>query len=85
LGDFWALAEKYGLPIAMLCLAVVALYYDWVVSGRRFRTVQRERDQLLRLALTSTSVGERSARVAERVVGALVRQKDESDDDGPTA
>lgn len=81
---FYELVQTFGWPIGSLLFAVACLYFEVVVSGKRFREVRRERDQLLRLALTSTSVGERSARVAERVVGALVRQRDEADDDGPT-
>lgn len=82
--DFWAVADKYGLPIAMLFFAVVALYFDLVVPGRRYRRVLRERDQFLRLALSGTRVGERSARVAERVVNVLASHQEEreaGDDD----
>jgi hypothetical protein len=67
--DFWAVAEKYGLPIAMLMFGVIALYYDWVVSGRRYREVCGQRDRLLRLALS----GQRKAWQATDLAAALVQ------------
>lgn len=82
--DIWEIADKYGLPIAMLVFAVTALYFDLVVSGRRYREVRRERDQLLRLALSGLRAGERNANVAERALGvadAIARRGEDSDGD----
>lgn len=82
--DIWEIADRYGLPIAMLMFGIVALYFDMVVSGRRYREMRRQRDQLLRLALSGTRVGERGASVAERALNALARHEGEADDDaGP--
>lgn len=83
--NFWEIADKYGLEIAMLVFGVLALYFDIVVSGRRYRAIRRQRDQLLRLALSGTRASERSARVAERAIDALApRHDDEAGDDaGP--
>ena len=76
--DFWTVAEKYGLPAAMLLYAISALYWDWVVSGRRYREVVAQRDRLLRLALSS----QRKAHQAVDIVGALVAPREgESDDE----
>lgn len=82
MSDFWSIADKYGLPIAMLIFAVLSLYFDLVVSGRRYRQVLRERDQLFRLAVGTTRVGERSASVASRALDVLARQQGEAEDDG---
>jgi hypothetical protein len=73
--DFWAVAEKYGLPIAMLMFGVVALYCDWVVSGRRYREVCSQRDRLLRLALS----GQRKAWQATDLAATLVPNASESE------
>lgn len=73
--DFWAVAEKYGLPIAMLMFGVVSLYCDWVVSGRRYREVCNQRDRLLRLALS----GQRKAWQATDLAAALVQGSDEGE------
>lgn len=82
---FQELVQTFGWPIGSAIFAVICLYFDVIVSGKRYREVRRERDQLLRLALSSISSSEQSARMAKRVVDALVRQKDEADDgDGPT-
>lgn len=73
--DFWAVAEQYGLPIAMLMFGIVALYYDWIVSGRRYREVCSQRDRLLRLALS----GQRKAWQATDLASALVQSTEESE------
>lgn len=82
---FLELVQTFGLPVGGLIFAVMAFYFDWVVSGKRYREVVRQRDQLLRVALGSTRAGERNANVAERamgIAGALVRQHGESDGNG---
>jgi hypothetical protein len=76
--DFWTVAEKYGLPAAMMLYAITALYIDWVVSGRRYRLVVTQRDRLLKLALS----GQRKANTAVDIAGALVGPSEgEPDDD----
>jgi hypothetical protein len=73
--DFWAVAERYGLPIAMLMFGVLALYYDWVVSGKRYRDVCGQRDRLLRLALS----GQRKAWQATDLAAVVVQDAGESE------
>lgn len=88
--DFWGIAKEYGLTIAMLILAVVALYTDLVVSGARYRRIERERDALLRILVGQARNSARTAdavvstaSVAERAVAALVAQHGgEADDAG---
>lgn len=80
--DLWTLVEQFGLPIGMLLFAVTAYHFDLIVSGSRYREVRRQRDQLLRLAVSGTRVGERSASVAERALDALASQKDADDGAG---
>ena len=65
--DFWAFAEQFGLPVAMLLYAVWALYTDRVVSGTRYRDVVGQRDRLLKLALS----GQKKAWVATDLGEAL--------------
>jgi hypothetical protein len=75
--DFWTVAERYGLPFAMLLLATLLLYTDRVVSGTRYREVCAQRDRLLKLALG----GQRKAWQATDLADALVRpSKSESDE-----
>lgn len=82
MGDFWALADKIGFTAAGLVLAVVMLYSDLLVSGKRYREVVRQRDALLRVALSGTRVGERSATVATRALDILAQHSEgQSDDD----
>jgi hypothetical protein len=73
--DFWTVAEKYGLPIAMLIFGIWSLYFDWVVSGNRYREVCGQRDRLLRLALS----GQRKAWQATDLAAALVPGAGESE------
>ena len=70
--DFWNVAERYGLPFAMLLTATLLLYTDRVVSGRRYRDVCGQRDRLLRLAL----VGQRKAWLAADLADALVQPRE---------
>lgn len=76
MADFWTVADKFGLPIAMMMLAVVALYFDMVVSGKRYRKVEGQRDRLLKLALG----GQRKAWQAADLADALVDPKGGGDD-----
>jgi hypothetical protein len=73
--DFWTVAERYGLPFAMLLFAVVMLYTDRVVSGKRYREVCDQRDRLLKLALS----GQRKAWQAADLGAALVHDRGESE------
>jgi hypothetical protein len=66
--DFWAVAKEYGLPIAMLLYGVMALYFEWVVPGKRYREVCRQRDRLLKLALGGQRKAWRTADLVEAVV-----------------
>lgn len=65
--DFLALAQQFGLPVAMLLYAVWMLYTDRVVSGARHRDVVNQRDRLLKLALS----GQKKAWVATDLGEAL--------------
>lgn len=72
----------------MLGFGMLALYRDWIVSGKRYREVRRERDRLFQALLGVTQTGERvsnvaqrSTTMAERAFDALSRQKSETDDD----
>ena len=78
--DFWAVAERYGLPVAMLIFALIMLYTDRVVSGKRYREVCGQRDRLLRLALS----GQRKAWQATELVTAVVQDAGESETGGET-
>lgn len=81
--DFWDVADKYGLPIALLLFGVLALYFDVVVSGARYRKVTRERDQLLRLCLGISRSSDRTAVVAKRAIDLVAgRTEGEAPDDG---
>ncbi len=73
--DFWTVAERYGLPVAMLVFAVVMLYTDRVVSGKRYRDVVGQRDRLLKLALS----GQRKAWQATDLAAAVVEGAHESE------
>lgn len=73
--DFWAVAEKYGLPIAMLMYGILALYFEWVVSGKRYREVCRQRDKLLVMVMK----GQQKTRKAVNVAEALMPQGNKSD------
>lgn len=66
--DFWAVARDFGLPIAMLMAGVVALYYDWVVSGRRYRAVVKQRDDLFKLVLSGQKKAWRTTELVKAVV-----------------
>ena len=85
---FWELVETFGWPIGTSVFAVICLYFDVVVSGRRYRQVRRERDQLFRAILAIARTGERNAQVAERstsvaerAISALARREGEDGDD----
>ena len=77
MGDFWTVAERYGLPFAMLLTATVLLYTDKIVSGKRYRDVVGQRDRLLKLALG----GQRKAWQATDLADALVQPKDGAADE----
>lgn len=79
--SIWEIINTFGWPIGSLIVAVMAYHFEWIVSGKRFRRVERERERLLRVALGTTRVGERSASVAQRALDVLARQKGEADDD----
>jgi hypothetical protein len=66
--DLWALAERFGMPMAMLFFGIYALYTDRVVSGRRYREVCRQRDNLLKLALGGQRKAWQATDLAEAVV-----------------
>jgi hypothetical protein len=66
--DFWNVAKEYGLPIAFLWFGVMALYFDWVVSGKRYREAVRQRDRLLKLALGGQRKAWQATELAEAVV-----------------
>jgi hypothetical protein len=70
--DGIALAERFGLPVAGLLMAVWLLYTDRVVSGRRYREVCNQRDRLLQLALG----GQKKAWQAADLAGALVHPRE---------
>ena len=76
--DFWALVERFGLPVAMLMMAVWLLYTDRIVSGRRYREVCSQRDRLLKLALS----GQRKAWLAADLGEALVATVPEASEEG---
>lgn len=63
-----AFAERFGVPVTLLLFGIVALYLDWVVSGKRHRECCRQRDRLLSLALS----GQRHTGTAISVAEALL-------------
>lgn len=75
--DFWALAERFGLPVAMLMLAVWALYTDRIVAGARYREVCAQRDRLLKLALSGQRKAWQAADLGEALV--VARSPEESE------
>jgi hypothetical protein len=64
--DFWVVVDKIGLPLALLLFGLLALYFDVVVSGMRYRQMRRERDRLFNLLAGNASVTARSVTVADR-------------------
>lgn len=73
--DYLKFIETFGWPIGTLLIAVVMLYTDLIVSGRRYRSVERQRDRLLRLALSGQGKALQAAGIAE----ALVQPEREND------
>lgn len=80
--DLWALAERFGLPVAMLMFAVWLLYTDRVVSGRRYREACAQRDRLLKLALSSQRKAWQLADVGDALVSATSEESRARDDSG---
>lgn len=88
MADFWVVVDKIGLPLALLLFGVMALYFDVVVSGTRYRQMRRERDRLFNLlagnasvTARSVTVADRSTSMAERLASALATQPSGWDDD----
>jgi hypothetical protein len=77
---FYELVQTFGWPIGSCIFAVIALYFEWIVPGPRFRKTERERDQLFRLAFSTTQVGKRNANVAERALAIVDHRGAETDD-----
>lgn len=75
--SFNELVQTFGWPIGSAIFAVICLYFDVIVSGRRYREVCRQRDRLLRLALG----GQRKAWQTADLVEALVPPADSENDD----
>lgn len=69
--------QAFGWPIGSLLIVVMMLYTDKIVSGRRYRDMQRQRDRLLKLALG----GQRKAWQAADLADALVPSRAEGGDD----
>jgi hypothetical protein len=79
--SFYELVQTFGWPIGTLLFAVICQHFDVVVSGARYRKVVRERDQLFRLALSTTRGAQRNANVAERALAIVDHREPEADDD----
>jgi hypothetical protein len=86
--DFWVVVDKIGFPLALLLFGLLALYFDVVVSGARYRQMRRERDRLFNLLAGNASVtarsvhvADRSTSMAERLAAVLATQPDGGDDD----
>lgn len=76
--DFWTLVDKFGITITLLVYGILALYFDWVVSGKRYREIVRQRDRLLGLALQ----GQRKAGQTLDLAEALIPRKEDESDEG---
>lgn len=81
MADFWGVAEKYGLSVAFLILAVIAYHTDMIVSGARLRRAERERDAVLRAVIAqarsnvrTAAAAQSTASVAEQTMAALLAQ-----------
>jgi hypothetical protein len=74
---FYELVQTFGWPIGSTIFAVICLYFDVVVPGKRHREVCRQRDRLLRLALR----GQRKAWQTADLVEAVVPPVGSEDDD----
>jgi len=70
--DYLAFIQTFGWPIGTLLIAVVMLYTDMVVSGKRYRDACAQRDRLLKLALG----GQRKAWQAADLADALVQPRE---------
>ena len=77
--DFGQLMQIFGLPGAMLALALLLMYTDKIVSGSRYRAVVRQRDRLFALVISA----QRKAITTANLVEAMTEPKtaDESDED----
>lgn len=49
----------------------MALYFDWVVSGKRYRAVVRQRDELFRLVLRGQGRERKAADLVEAAINTV--------------
>ena len=66
--DFNELASRYGLPAAMLIVAVLAFYFDKVVSGTRLKIAEDRADRLEAMVFQLLDVNEESISLTEQSV-----------------
>lgn len=77
--DFGQLIQIFGLPGAMLAAALILMYTDKIVTGRRYRKVVRQRDKLFQLVLSAQNKAITTANLVEAMT--LPESKSESDGD----